>query len=191
MGDPPADPDAPDVFPHDDDAPERPRFPYAVAAFALACVVCATWLWMSYSYAWETTTKEVQEALENWETDWARRHRAYVRIVSSPLPVAYEFASWDNERVAIQVEYDPSVVIVVETPFDCSDVGELRLPDGPWEGRLMMSVIDGPRIAAMVDTTASRFTPETVAGLVVAAMGMGVFALYLKKWLAERRQFNL
>ncbi|MHC4250473.1 MAG: hypothetical protein ACYS9X_15200 [Planctomycetota bacterium] len=38
-----------------------------------------------------------------------------------------------------------------------------------------------------IDSTASRFHPASVAGLVVAVFGALVFALYLRRWLVERR----
>ena len=38
-----------------------------------------------------------------------------------------------------------------------------------------------------LDTTASRFHPASVASLVVAAMGVFVFGLYLRSWLHERK----
>ncbi len=40
----------------------------------------------------------------------------------------------------------------------------------------------------VVDTTASRFTGASIAGLVVGAMGVFVFAVALRHWLGERRQ---
>ncbi|MHC5054447.1 MAG: hypothetical protein ACYTKD_06995 [Planctomycetota bacterium] len=38
-----------------------------------------------------------------------------------------------------------------------------------------------------VDMTASRFHPASVAGIVVGAMGVFVFGLYLRRWVKERR----
>ena len=38
-----------------------------------------------------------------------------------------------------------------------------------------------------LDTTASRFHPASVAGLVVGAMGCFIFGLYLRGWLRERK----
>ena len=38
-----------------------------------------------------------------------------------------------------------------------------------------------------VNSAMDRLHPASVAGLVVAAMGVAVFALYLRRWLAERR----
>jgi len=39
----------------------------------------------------------------------------------------------------------------------------------------------------IVDTTASRFHPASVAGVVGGAMGAFVFGLYLRRWVKERR----
>jgi hypothetical protein len=41
-----------------------------------------------------------------------------------------------------------------------------------------------------IDTTASRFTGASVAGLVIGAMGASVFAVALRHWLGERRRFR-
>lgn len=42
----------------------------------------------------------------------------------------------------------------------------------------------------IVDTTASRFTGASIAGLVVGAMGVFVFTVALRHWLRERRSFR-
>jgi hypothetical protein len=38
-----------------------------------------------------------------------------------------------------------------------------------------------------IDTTASRFTGASIAGIVVGAMGCFIFGLYLRAWLRERK----
>jgi hypothetical protein len=38
-----------------------------------------------------------------------------------------------------------------------------------------------------VDTARGRFTGASVAGLVVGAMGVFIFGLYLRRWLVERK----
>jgi hypothetical protein len=40
---------------------------------------------------------------------------------------------------------------------------------------------------AEVDTAASRFTGASIAGLVVGAMGVFIFGLYLRAWLRDRK----
>jgi hypothetical protein len=37
-----------------------------------------------------------------------------------------------------------------------------------------------------LDTTAKRFTWQSITGLIVGAIGLGVFAFALRKWLKER-----
>jgi len=41
--------------------------------------------------------------------------------------------------------------------------------------------------AINLDTTASRFTGASIAGLVVGAMGCFIFGLYMRTWLGERK----
>jgi hypothetical protein len=38
-----------------------------------------------------------------------------------------------------------------------------------------------------IDTSASRFHPASIGGLVVGAMGVFVFGLHLRAWLRERK----
>jgi len=40
---------------------------------------------------------------------------------------------------------------------------------------------------AIIDTTASRLHPTSIAGLVVGAMGCFILGLYLRRWLRERK----
>ncbi len=44
-------------------------------------------------------------------------------------------------------------------------------------------------VSVRIDTTASRFTGASVAGLAVGAMGLLVFTVALRHWLGERRKF--
>ena len=52
------------------------------------------------------------------------------------------------------------------------------------------SMSDMPMHLFFVDSTASRFHPASISGLVVGAMGVLVFAVYLRHWLKERRAFG-
>ncbi len=47
-----------------------------------------------------------------------------------------------------------------------------------------------PFLGPFIDTTTSRFTGASIAGLVVGAMGMFVFSVALRHWLGERRRFR-
>jgi hypothetical protein len=62
---------------------------------------------------------------------------------------------------------------------------------GSRSGGLLLKgrVVEHPRGLA-VDTTASRFHPASITGLVIGAMGVFVFGLALRHWLNERRGFR-
>ena len=45
-------------------------------------------------------------------------------------------------------------------------------------------------VIVALDTTASRFTGASIAGLVVGAMGVFVFNVALRHWLGQRRRFR-
>ena len=47
-----------------------------------------------------------------------------------------------------------------------------------------------PDTDSYVDPYASRFTPESISGLVVGAMGVFVFSVALGHWLSERLRFR-
>jgi hypothetical protein len=160
MGETPSDFNALDAEPPDEYAPERPRFPYTVAAFALACVICAVWLWMKYSYAWDMADADTGSF----------RRGAYVRCPAKPAPslAVNEGSGWtfhpDGETISARVV---RIQMFMGTGLSGSSTSYVPV----------------------LDPTASRLHPASVAGLVVAAMGLGVFALHLRKWLAERRAF--
>jgi len=43
----------------------------------------------------------------------------------------------------------------------------------------------GPKY--LIDATASRFRPASIAGLVVGVVGCFLFGMYLRRWLRERK----
>jgi len=67
------------------------------------------------------------------------------------------------------------------------DLGEGKTlavtPDGG-PGERLVGRLGG--VGFFFDTTASRFHPASIAGLVVGAMGCFIFGLYLRAWLRER-----
>ncbi|MHC4251532.1 MAG: hypothetical protein ACYS9X_20630 [Planctomycetota bacterium] len=81
-------------------------------------------------------------------------------------------------------DHTPSIYIVLP-------VGARVAAEQFFRGRVRAAMFiadrDGSTFSTLaVDAAASRFTGESVAGLVVAAMGTFVFTLYLRKWLRER-----
>jgi hypothetical protein len=69
-----------------------------------------------------------------------------------------------------------------------------NLPPAPplpncFTGRLRVISTDSPDspCGLQLFTTQGRFHPGTIAGLVVGAMGVFIFGLYLRAWLRERK----
>ncbi|MHC4200191.1 MAG: hypothetical protein ACYSU0_09390 [Planctomycetota bacterium] len=61
-----------------------------------------------------------------------------------------------------------------------------------WAGRITRVRASYPNQAdLLVDTTRSRFTGASVAGLAVGAMGVFVFTAALRHWLDLRRSFRV
>jgi hypothetical protein len=83
--------------------------------------------------------------------------------------------SWvtDSTGRHIRFERGPGYALHanVETTFSGRELGEST----------------GTTVRDFLDTTASRFHPASIAGLVVGAMGVFIFGLYLRRWLVERK----
>ena len=54
-------------------------------------------------------------------------------------------------------------------------------------GRIGYCPKDGFPSFLSLDTTASRFHPASITGLIVGAMGVAVFVMCLRTWLRERK----
>ena len=165
-----------------------PRFPYVAAVLCAACVGAAGWTSMRCSYAWDVTPEDF------WEKDLVeingrfvpqttdgRYDGRYVRahgIVSDSgthiaygwLPRIQAFGEWGY--VNIELPGKDSLIQYVDR-------------SGAIDGRLCsgFGVAGWPTI----DMNASRLTWRSITGLVVGAMGVFVFAVYLRHWLKERR----
>ena len=64
---------------------------------------------------------------------------------------------------------------------------EVEIPPRGSIGRFRGRVVYDPPLGVVVDTRSGRLTGAAVAGLVVGAMGVFIFGLYLRRWLLERR----
>lgn len=173
------------------------RFPWAPALLAVASVAIAAWLWMRYSYAWEVTPGVLtQEAgffssrRQSWDRAYARV-RGTIRMkqmISMGSQSDRILTVWVRESANDRTDAggDPGIprINAVQVMIPVDDLPE-PYQRGEWTGRVDVpsSAYDEPTL----DTTASRFAPESVAGLVVGAWGLFVFALHLLPWLAERR----
>jgi len=154
--------DAPDPGPH-------ARFPWAPALLCAASLAMAGWTWMRYSYAWSVTPGKLQ-------------HPGTVE--------GYEQAHWYFGRYArLHGKRDPSPQYAGEYAV-YGDGGIVRVrgrrADLYHAAVVVVGRVDAGKWAPYLDTTASRWHPASVAGLVVAAFGTFVFGLYLRRWVKER-----
>ncbi len=191
-----------------DDPAKPPRFPYVGALLCAACLGVAVWTWMRYSYSWDVTGEYLYgNAAAIRVGRWPCR--SYVRVrgtdacglalnIPNPDYVDYAHLSEDCYGVAFLPRgyVTHNLYLHVRMPPGT----ELAAREaGEFAGRVfarepLTSGYDVPpdeRDAYPgVDTTASRFTGASVAGLVVGAMGVFVFTVALRHWLGERRRFR-
>ena len=188
------------------DVPRPPRFPYVAALLSAACVGAAAWTWMRYSYAWDVTPSEVASpsSVRPPLMDHPSEGR-YVRT-AGPLTssVLRAFGKWNSATSTLELERLARVGAADSRAY-------VRLPAGQTTPAEMTAVLAGRIVASrtilladgaheipldhgekagyahIIDTTASRFHPASIAGLVVGAMGVFVFTVALRHWLAERK----
>ncbi len=174
------------------DNPSRlPRFPYVAALLCAACVGAAAWMWMAHSYAWDVTVKDVHYLAgdlyprdDDYE-DTRQRSGKYVRVRG--LVVSTLSVDKQTRFLYLANAQEPDVQAMVRV----RNASEL---DGQLEATGRVMKLSGYEwwhgYPPVVDTTASRFTGASVAGLVVGAMGVFVFAVALRHWLGERSKFR-
>jgi len=157
------------------------RFPYVAALLCAACLGMAAWTWMRYSYAWEVGPKDVVAT-----GGVVRGHPFVGRYVMLRGYVRAE--DWKRSYYVYTTAHGGDRVVV--------DRASSGVPVGPGPvglpGRIY--VFDFRPVVSertlRIDTTASRFTGASIAGLVVGAMGVFVFTVALRHWLGERRRFR-
>jgi hypothetical protein len=174
------------------------RFPWIQLVFCIACLSMAAWTWMRYSYAWEATPRQFAELSDEEELRWYDyfvevngvirqkaeepgrgthvdvrdaeddRYRALVFVPAGAAPPINESAVFGGS-----VWFDPRIATVSRA--------HLRVAGGAMS-RPRARIED-----AGVLFVRGRWNGASVAGLVVGAMGCFIFALYLRRWLQERR----
>ena len=148
------------------------RFPWLAAAFCAVALGVAAWTWMRYSYCWDMTLAELNgthpDELEEW----------YVRT-EGELSLAQD--EWSYLGPATRgFFFHPRGMPLPEVGSHLSISGRAVGPQ-PLPGGLLSS------IAPSIDCSASRFHPASVGGLIVGAMGVFVFVVYLREWVKGRR----
>jgi hypothetical protein len=155
----------------------------------------AGWTWMSYSYAWEVSAEQLrayeeqsERGLEGTRT-YFRLHTAVIRynyvgeqLYFSRMGEDVHLRGGSGQEVVLDVVLpleprpEPGTQVLLRgrlarTPYLIVNAARRTLPTSDWA----------------FDTTASRFTGASVAGLVVGAMGCFIFGLYLRRWLIGRK----
>jgi hypothetical protein len=169
------------------------RFPWVQLAFCLACLAMAAWTWMRCSYAWDVTPEDITEMVFDG-TSWLALRKPpeespfYGRYVILRGRIFEETATWPEgslTHLGLVWSYgDPPASVGVSLRADHGLRPRTPLAIAGRVGRLGA----GDSYAKIcVDAQASRFHPESIAGLIVGAMGCFIFSLYLRRWLRERR----
>ncbi len=165
-----------------------PRFPFIAAALCVACVGATGWTWMRYSYVWEMTPSEL--ATNRNEVRFHSLRDRYVYVRGQWLPGSQCSANQTARGRATLLDLnDRSARIYVIWWPDA----KLLRGQVAFTGRLIGWVntsISPPHYLLYILPNASRFHGASIAGLVVGAMGVFVFAVALRHWLGVRRKFR-
>jgi len=161
---------------------------------------------MRYSYAWEVTPKGLGSFAGRYRDDDVWRPAftdpsawpagSFVRLTVTSEGMAlfaeplYATNAWTENPVWPHA--DAKGWHVSRSPGEEPRARHLHGRLKPYRPRLPVGssapdcIADGTPV---VDTTASRFHPASIAGIVVGAMGVFVFVfgLYLRRWVKERR----
>lgn len=159
--------------------------------FCLACLSMAAWTWMRYSYCWELFPSEM--SLRNSHFVWP--DRAYIRI--GPTDVHGRLKRFAAQNTFFHKEPGASTAeswgITDDTPLHLQAPDEVECLRGRLvffgftdDERHVLDLSDA-ETHFLIDTTSHRLTGQSVAGLVVGAMGCFIFGLYLRRWLRKRR----
>jgi hypothetical protein len=143
------------------------------------------WTWMRYSYCWTMGSRELGDLMTGYGKVWPTD--AYVEIAARLEDREFRPDETGEWHVLATSHLDRSMEVDVigsqRPPAACAD--GLRRLRGRVCGREVTDTWhEGSN---SIDTTASRFTGGSIAGLVVGAMGVFIFGLYLRAWLRERR----
>ncbi len=169
-----------------DAATRRPRFPWVALALCVLSMGAAAWLWMRYSYRWDVAGKDLPQLRPVVPGD------SDVSAVDSALeenPLAGRYVRFRGELVG---GADPCFFKVTDPQgaFAWLLVGALDFPakrhwaQREFVGRVVVVCGDGPtpRALPVIDIAAGRFTGASIAGLVVGAWGVFVFAAAFLHW---------
>jgi hypothetical protein len=176
----------------------KPRFPWPVALVCVATLGVAIWTWMGYSHAWQYSGQGLVAACTR--SDYPSGRGATdcpdnLFVWSHPGLVG-KYVSIDD---TLQGSWSMNTLWGVSLPVEDTYVAFLvSLPRGTapqqqghsihYRGRMVpLSRWVAGGDSLVLDTTASRFTWQSITGLVVGAIGVFVFVFFLWRWLNRRR----
>jgi hypothetical protein len=166
------------------------RFPWIQLVFCIACLTMTGWTWMRFSYCWKMGAASLVK--------YGYRSRLD-QDTTLLAPSAYDASRMDNRYVELSGHMTPRPVTsrfekgnwqatfyVAEDYVLANLEARGNLVEGQFEmkGRLHFGHHGE---YTFFDTTASRFHSASLAALVVGAMGVFIFGLYLRAWLRERK----
>jgi hypothetical protein len=157
------------------------RFPWVQLVFCVACLVMCGYMWMRFSYCWDFTVRSLAKPSQR---HW--RIGAYVRVQAKVHPYYYEVYP---PQTGMHLVVEPSASL--EDMFRTKDsLHIVTMPGVRYQPGVVQEFrghVIGIPDGWGINTTASRFHPSSIAGLVVGAMGVFIFGLYLLRWVKERR----
>lgn len=166
-----------DKRPRSDPGPHA-RFPYGPALLCAACLAMCAWTWMRYSHAWDVTPERI--------ASWPRDSLDGRYVVLTGVPSAWDSESRDLLFYVLSRSGDRERIVA-----RLGDQAPPSTSDDPVTvaGRVTIGLTVPESLGPVIHIHAywGRFHPASVAGIVVASMGMFVLGLYLRSYLKGRR----
>lgn len=166
----------------------RPRFPWGPALLSAACCAMAAWIWLQYSCTWDVTPAEIQSGAC---TDcWVR-----VRASAGDMWIFHSDDAGFFHPLAQTTDGGPCVCVRRPRGGRPAEARKAReyvgrvvpLSRFGFDRKWLPPGIEMAEAPLAIDGWGPRVLPQCIAGLVVAAFGTFVFALYLRRWLLERK----
>jgi hypothetical protein len=148
------------------------RFPFIAAAVCLVCLGVTGWTWMRYSYCWDMALAQLNRTHPDDLEGWFVRTEGDLSLAEDE----WSYLGQATKGFFFHPRGMPLPDVGSHIVVTGRAVGLRRLP-GPLSS-----------VAPSIDCAASRFTWQSITGLIVGAIGVGVFGLTLRKWLMVRHQ---